>query len=496
MVKSERNQSQASDAQYIRNCLTDIRARIYRQALLQTVTAALFCGFALLAILFLLNRLIRLPISMPGITWMVVSVAVIVGGFFSIKHWKALSVVAQMVDEKMELKERLSTAFGLMQRTPQDAFARFQIRDAVATAATLDLGKVCAYRVPKVLYLFPIPLLLIGISFAIPFLYEMPQPLTEVQQDALDKMTQNLEGKRVKNPLLQEHIRDTVNRLKTATDMGTAQAHLGDLNREVRKQKAAQAAIAEATAASPHFGSTDAEQLASALKNLTEMPEIPPELQEELQRLFENLAERLPDGAIRHSLNQVQGTTVTPEQLQAIIETLQKAEPVANLAALEAELLANRKELALAGIETTDSDGGIANAEGTPGQNAGTREVQGTREAGSNAEPEPLAGVDERKMENATEEGNPTAALTEDETPALEINGSPLTLTADSSGDSESFSGVFTGEILGDAPQSLPFSDVVLNTRRAYAEAISNNRIPIKYQRQIKDYLEAISEKK
>ena len=62
-------------------------------------------------------------------------------------------------------------------------------------------------------------------------------------------------------------------------------------------------------------------------------------------------------------------------------------------------------------------------------------------------------------------------------------------------GDADSFSDVFTGEIRVNAPPYLPFSDVVLNATRAYAEAINNNRIPVKYQTQIKDYLEAISER-
>ena len=70
-----------------------------------------------------------------------------------------------------------------------------------------------------------------------------------------------------------------------------------------------------------------------------------------------------------------------------------------------------------------------------------------------------------------------------------------MTLTVDASGDAEGFSGVFTGEVVDDAPPYLPFADVVLNASRAYAEAVENNRIPVQYQRQIKSYLEAISTK-
>ena len=211
---------------------------------------------------------------------------------------------------------------------------------------------------------------------------------------------------------------------------------------------------------------------------------------------MKQLAENLPEGKLRNSLNQAQGKTVTSETLQEIMTALEEAETPMNLAQLEAELMSNRKELALADIETQASDGGIANVDGTPGQNAGTREVQGTREVPSNTGAESLAAeTNDGTIKDTTDTENPTTPLLGNEAPASEINGKRLMLTAESSGDSESFSDVFTGEIRVNAPPYLPFSDVVLNATRTYAEAINNNRIPVKYQTQIKDYLEAISEK-
>lgn len=469
---------------------------MYRQALLQTVALAFFCGLSLLVILFFLNRLIPLPMQTSSISWIVMSAAAIVGVCLSIRQRKDLLFVAQAVDKKMELRERLGTAFGLIQNSSEGEFAQFQIRDAAEIATTLDIEKISPYRAPKLLRLYPIPLLLIGLSFATPPFYEMPQPLTELQQQTLNSVIQNLEGKQVKNPILQEQIRDTVNRLKAATDLGSAQERLGSLNREIRKQKSEQNVITKAMETSQRFRGMDADQLASELNDLTEQVELPSELQRELKDLFERLAESLPEGALRNSLNQIQGRSVTPESLQDIIDALQKTETLTSLAQLEADLMANRKALALAEIETTTSDGGIANIDGTPGQNAGTREVQGTREAASNPESQstPESASDE-KMTNVTDEGDLTTPLTGDETPNLQTNGEHLTLTAPSSGDSESFSGVFTGEPHADAPAYLPFSDVVLNAERAYAEAVNNSRIPVKYQTQIKEYLEAVSEK-
>ena len=92
MVKSEYTQTPEEDAQRIRNYLTDIRSRMYRQALLQTVTTVLFCGLILLVILSIINRLIPLPMPTSNTSWMILFVSVIVGVCLSIKQWKHLFI--------------------------------------------------------------------------------------------------------------------------------------------------------------------------------------------------------------------------------------------------------------------------------------------------------------------------------------------------------------------------------------------------------------------
>ena len=493
MVNAKRNQTEGLDAQRIENSLHDIRRRMYRQVLLQKIAAAFFCGLVLIAMLFMLNRVMPLPMQLPNISWIVATAAVIVGIGLSVSHRKDLLSVARAVDEKMELRERLSTAFGLIQTDPQSEFAQLQIRDAAETVTTLELAKVHPYRVPMLLKLFPIPLLLIGCSFAIPFFYEVQQPLTDLQQGVLGKAIQNLDGKQVKNSTLQKQIADTVHQLKTAKDIDTAQKHLSGLKKEVRKQQSAQNAITEATAATQNFRGMDASQLAAELKMLAEQPEIPPELQAELMNLFERLAENLPEGPLNDSLNQVQGKSVTPETLQDIINALEMMDTSTDLAQLEAQLTANQKELALATLETASQDGGIANSDGAPGQDIGGNEVQGTREGTSDADPQSaLQTTDTDKVENGTD-GKDATPLTGEGTPTLQIDGQQLTLTAETSGNSQGFSDAMTGKVSNESPAYLLFSDVVLNAERAYAEAVNNNRIPVRYQTQIKAYLEAIA---
>lgn len=494
MVSSERARGEGLDAERINNCLTNIRGRMYRQALLQTITFTFFCGLILLAALFLLNRVVLLPMHTSKISWIVMSMAVIVGICLSFKHRKDFLSIARIVDKKMGLSERLSTAFELVQSSPQSEFAQLQIQDAAETAAILDLGKISPYRLPKFLKLFPIPVCLIGLSFTISPFYEIPQPLTEPQQQALGSAIQILEGEHVDNSALKRQITDTVKALEAASDLNTAQKNLSDLKKEIRKQQSVQTAITEATEASESFQRMDANQLAAELKDLTEQIEIPPELQAELMGLFERLAEDLPKGELSDSLNQIQGKTVTPETLQDIIAALEEIEKSSDLARLEAQLTATQKELALATIETNPSGGGIANSDGAPGQDAGTSEVQGAREGALNSELQSELQITEpEKTEDGTNNEDSTPPLIGEETPILQSNGEQLTLTVDASGDAEGFSGVFRGEVTDDVPAYLPFADVVLNASRAYAEALENNRIPVRYQTQIKSYLEAIS---
>lgn len=496
MVSSERDRVVGLHAQLIKNCLTDIRNRMYRQALLETTTFTVFCGLILLGILFLLNRVILLPVPVSKISWVVMSIAVIVGVCLSLRHRKDLNFVARAVDEKMGLSERLSTALGLVQHDPRSEFAQLQIQDAVETATTLDIAKICPDRPPESLKLFPIPVLLIGLSFAVSPFYEVPQPLTDSQRQALDGAIHNLEGERVKNLALKRQMTDTVKELKAASDLNTAQNHLSNLKKEIRKQQSVQTAITEATEASQSFRGMDANQLAAELKDLTEQTDIPPKLQAELMELFERLAKYLPKSALSDSMNQIQGKAVTPETLEDIIAALEEMEKSTDLAQLEAQLTASQKELALATIETKFPGGGVANSDGAPGRDAGTGEVQGTHEGASNSDP---SSESQTPQSNGTESGadnaDSTTPLMGEETPVGQRNGEQLTLTAGASGNTEGFSRVFTGEVTDDAPAYLPFADVVLNASRAYAEAVENNRIPVRYQTQIKSYLEAVSTK-
>ena len=504
----------------ILNLLTNARTRVHRQVLLQKVTSALFWGLVLLAMLFVVNRLIPLPMRLMDMSLFIIFGAMGVGLCLSFRHREDLRTVARTFDRGMGLKERLSTAYELIEAVARDRkptpygeagapgidvspFARLQIRDAANAASDKSehLSTIFPYRMPRLLKAVPIPLLCIGLSFAVPRLYDVPPPLTAAQQNAINTVVQRLEKLQDDNPSLHAQLRDAVSQLKAAKDVHdvhTVQAALSALNAEVRNQKVAQAAeieaaIAEAVRAAPRFKGMDAGQLSAELEALAAQQELSPELQAELLELFARLAESVPRGSLSDALSHIQGEPVSEETLQDIADALRQAKALAQLERLEAQLTASRKALALASIDTQNLSGGVANSDGAPGQEAGSSEVQGTLETGND---ESQARVESKGSagDKPPRYGEEAAPLTGDETASLQVSGEQLTLTQAPSSESQRFSRVFTGAaaLSGESSYRI-FDDVVLSAKREYAQAIENNRIPMRYQSQIKTYLDAIA---
>ena len=334
-----------------------------------------------------------------------------------------------------------------------------------------------------------------------PLRYDVPVPLTAAQQKAVDAAVQNLEKMQADAPTLQAQIRETVDKLKVAKDVREAQTQLSALNAEVRKRKREQhaemeSAIADATQATPRFKGMNAERLAAELEALAAQSELSSELQAELGELFARLARSLP----HTPLAELQGKGVSEETLRGIADVLRQAKAFKQLAQLEAQLTASRKELALASIDTPNPSGGVANSDGAPGQESGDAEVQGTLETAketSEARAERVSKDRETAGDRPPRYGDDASLLTGDDASSLQVNGEQLTLTVQPAAASQRFSRVFTGEevLTGDSDYRL-FRDVVLNAKREYAQAIENNRIPMRYQAQIQAYLEAIANEK
>ncbi len=502
MEKRNRDTLKISDELCIKNRLAAIRGRMRRQAFLQTLTKAVFYGLFLLVILFIASRIIYLPVRITYISVLVLLGAIVISISLSFRHLKDLLTVACTVDRKMELKERFSTAFELIDAETElgderSEFAKFQISDAANAVAMLDIAKISPYRPPRLLKAFPIPLLLIALSFTVPRVYEVPPPLNAAQKKVVNRAIQNLADEEVENQTLQKRLQETVKRLKTASDVNTVEKQLSALTQEVRKQKLAQIAINKATEAVPRLSGMDTKQLAAELETMVEQPELSPELQGELAALFARIAKTVHQPSLSDALEEIQGKPVTQKTLQDIVDTLRQIEQLDRLEQLETQLIESRKELALANIDMQRQGNRTANTRGVPGQEAGSEKVQGTLEQTTDGKAA-LEGtsINDEAKKNKTKDGE-LAPLTGDAASAGQVVGTQMTVTTPSTTDSQRFSRVFTGNRpldAGDGDQPYQrFSDVVLSARREYAQAIENKRIPVRYQKQIKAYLEVIT---
>ncbi|MDE0086253.1 MAG: hypothetical protein OXU23_11105 [Candidatus Poribacteria bacterium] len=475
------------------NCLKALRTRSHIKIIFQKVTRVFFFAMCFLAVLYVGNRLILFSFSISLITFLVVIGAVVFGICLGIRHRPTLSDTAGFVDERLELKERASTSLELIQENREDELAQLQIRDTAEGIRNIDFAKIIPYTPPRLLKWASIPLLIIGLSFTVPRQYELPQPPTTAEREAIEKTIGNLSAKleNVQDPIVQDEIRKTIKQLKNVKDVASAQEHLRSLSKKVQQKKSefpAESAIAHATQATQYFNGMDATTLTDELERLARQTELTPELRAELTKLFEKMAENFSQGELSRALDHVQGKVVSPDTLQEIVDALKKLN---KLNQLEAQLTESRKDIALAGIETNQPAGGVANSDGATGRESGKQETQGTQVTSGPSDITPSDnGTTPSVDKNATEK-----PLTGDTAPSSEIAGNELKINSETASNTQNITKVFTEKAgtAGTEPDYLPFSDVVLSAQREYAQAIENNRIPVRYRSQIKAYLEAIA---
>ncbi len=475
------------------NCLKTLQTRARIQTIFRTVSTAVFFAMCFLAVLSIGIRLVLFPFSMTLGALLVFIGAILFGICFGFRHRKTLSDIAGFVDEHLTLKERVSTSLELIQENRQGELTQLQIHDSVTGIANVDKSKIVPYTPPPLLKWISIPMLIIALSFVVPRQYELPQPLTATEHEAIDKAIENLSDElaNINNPIIREKISKTIKRLKNAKNVATAHEDLRALNSEVRKQKSEfpdESAIAQATQGTQHFKGMDTTALADELERLTRQDELPHELRAELEKLFTKLAESVPQGRLNQALDQIQGKTVSPDTLKNIVDALLQLEQLNHL---EAQLTESRKDIALAGIETDQSTGGVASSDGAPGEESGNQETQGTQASGDASDFSP-SGDDATPPADDNTTKKP---LSGDETPSLQIAGNELKLNSETAPDTQNITRVFTGNAgnTGTEPDYLLFSDVILTAQREYAQAIENDQIPVRYRSQIKAYLEAIA---
>ena len=478
-----RNAVENQPEQIIQNKLSAVQHRMQIAEIFQNLATFNLWGLLIAGILLIADRFFPLPIAIGFAIALPIVVASISAVGLTLMRKLDPFAVAHLVDQRLDLKERLGTALEAMDRREAGDFAILQIRDAARAAQGILPAAVVSYTVPRALKWFSLPMLLVGLSFFIPRMYEVVPPPNLSEQAAIQDAAARLEGavSGGNKTELSKQVEETVKTLRNKrTGVQAAQEKLSKLREGVQAEKnrlaenelnQAVETISKLSENSNLLSGANTAEIASELQELADQMDGLTEAQRaELDALLRQLAQRLGDNPAAKSLldqlNEIGTEEVSPEMLAKIARSLleidQQAKDVAQLEDILEEIKTSRKNIGLAGIEMARKTGGVAGSDGGPGEEAGTGEARGTQVEAMSSGAEP--------------------------TEALQLRG----VTS----DSEDFATASTQEAPSSAeeePTYTPYREVYLNAQQAYAEAIERDGIPVRYRQRVKDYLDAIA---
>ena len=478
-----RNLIQNQPEQIIQNKLSVIQHRMRIESVFQNLATFNFWGVLIAGILLVASRFFPLPIPIGFAIALPIVIASAITVGLNLMRKIDLFAVAHLVDQRLSLKERLGTALEAMDRRGTGDFAILQIRDAARAAQGILPATVISYTVPRTLKWLPIPMLLVGLSFFIPRMYEIIPPPNPSEHTAIHDAAARLEGavSDLDKTELSKQIEETVKALRNkGTGVQAAQEKLSKLREDVQARKSQLAeneldqvveTISKLSENSNLLSGANTEEIASELQELADQMDGLTEAQRaELDALLRQLAERLGGNPTAKSLvdrlNEIGTEGVSPEMLAKIARSLleidQQAKDIAQMEDILEEIKTSRKNIGLAGIEMARKTGGVAGSDGGPGEESGTGEARGTQ------------------VDAMLSESQPTEAL--------HLRGA--------TSDSEEFSTTSTQETPSgeeEEPTYMPYREAYLNAKRAYAEAMERDGIPVRYRQRVKDYLDAIA---
>ena len=477
-----RNTIQNQPEQIIQNKLSAIQRRMRIESIFQNLATFNLWGLLTAGILLVADRFFPLPIPIGlAASLPIVSASISAVGLSLLRKIDPFEV-ARFVDQRLNLKERLGTALETIGRRNAGDFGILQIRDAARAAQGILPAAVVSYTIPRTLKWLPIPMLLVGLSFFIPRMYEIAPPPTPVEQAAIHDAAARLEGavSSLDNTELAKKVEETVKDLRNKrTSVSAAQKELSKLREEVQAQHSqlpeneldqAVETISTLAENSNLLSGTNTAEIASDIEKLSDQMDGLTEAQRaELDALLKQLAQRLGGNPAAKNLvdqlNEIGTEGVSPEMLAKIARSLleidQQAKDIAQLEDILEEIKTSRKNIGLAGIEMARKTGGVAGSDGGPGEESGTGEARGTQVEEMSARVEPTEAL---RLSGITSDSEEFATASAQEAP---------------SGEEE--------------PTYMPYRKAYLNAKQAYAEAVERDRIPVRYRQRVKDYLDAIA---
>ena len=481
-----------------------IQRRLYHEQLIYNCTCYGIYGLTVIGIVLMVNRFIYLPIIL-----LIVLIVLLTGALIVIASQKLdLLQVAKIADGRLKLKDRLSTAVGITRKKKHLGFDSAQLCDAANEAKKIVLSSHFPLKVPVLWKLTPIPIILICLSFLITERHNQPELPTTIEKQAINQTVNRLENliDTIDENQLKTDIQETINKLKEEQITSQqAQASLSQLRYNTHRQKQqiqtnqlreTQKAIYKVTKMPMGNSASNFDKLADQFDGLDAKQVT--ELKRKLQQIARALGKNhiIGESEIKDDFSDLHSEVVSAEKLKRMAKALLNLDrQLQHLTTMEEtlnQIREGRKRIALAGIEMNRNSSSIADSSGNPGQESGTGDTQGVTTQGDNSIWTP------NKQNSATREGISMSTPAQlDRDPILPNHTNDIDLKLNNiSSDYQGLSQVFVSQDSDSSiePEYVSFQQAHLNAKQNYAEAIQRDSIPVRYQQQISDYLNAIAE--
>jgi len=436
--------------------LSKIRTRKLVIQLSQDISKCIFFTTFVVAIIILTNRLLNIHLSIVFAALIFLPITTCFSLIKTLLNRESLFEIAQFIDERFKFQERISTAYETIKTTNKlSSFEQLQIKDADEKLSSIQLPSEFPYKVPKFAKLLPIGLILIAVSY-----WQMGRTvsLDYIEREAMYQTAKDLE--KFAND---SEIKEVIQTLRDGNaELETVQKKLAKLQYSIHKQR---------------------EKLESELEKeidkLTEQEKLSPELKKKLADLLKD-----------QELN----------NLPKISEKLQKELPKMNNQLKELSRLKQVSKLIQNGQQRIGLSGlSVANRSGKPGEESGEneaigREVDGGREEDiqkNEIEKEQIGKNGYAKEQN----GKMIERQANESIDELEKTGRQNKLLLEGmESDTNEFSLVFAPELSPEKGKAfLQYQEVYLASQHELAEAIENQRIPVRYVKLVTDYFKAIA---
>ncbi len=285
--------------------LQQFQRRYYQTVAVRLLSESLTILCGILAAVMALSRLQPIPV----IWWWTPAIAV--PGWIIIgwrRSARPLFAVACDIDVAYQLKERVATAFELIQRKHTDELISWQIKDAQDALAHVSISRVYTFRWWRWSWpLLPVVAML-GILSVVPLQYDPPVPLTAEHRAILEELAHL-----PTTESLRSEMDKTLDKIRRATTVDEAQQSLAKLRGTTENIGQAMTSKLVAQIDSLAISEDIQQRLLAMVEHAGQLPE------EQMRALLQGIQELLPEEIAEQLISDLQSLDTEKRASNAII---------------------------------------------------------------------------------------------------------------------------------------------------------------------------------